>query len=237
MKFIVIGDIHGKSVWKKIGDIEYLLSVDYCVDFDYDKYIFLGDYCDAFDKNGREIIDNLIEIINFKLKYSDRVELLLGNHDLQYMFDYKNHGCSGFNGLFYLELNEIFRKYRDCFKACYGYNNMLFTHAGVTESWFDYEFPYNQCRLNIADNLNKAFNEKVKTLFNVSHYRGGFQMYGGIFWADLNELITDPLIGYHQVVGHTRVKEIFTETFDKNTSITFIDVLDNNQPHAYVIEI
>ena len=36
----------------------------------------------------------------------------------------------------------------------------------------------------------------------------------------------DALIGYHQIVGHTKFKEITTIPKGEDTSITFIDVID-----------
>ena len=227
MKILAIGDIHGKDIWKSIEDIPYLLNVGTAVEFDFDKYIFLGDYTDAFDKTGDVIRENLIDIINFKKMYPDKVELLLGNHDLQYMFSNKTHGCSGFNSLFYFDLHEIFNKNRDLFKVAFQYKNWIFSHAGVNEFWYEHEFPYKSS--NIADDLNNAFLEKVNSLFDVSFYRGGFKQFAGPFWADMTEMINEPLPAYHQVVGHTRVTDIFTHEKDKDTSVTFIDCLDNNK--------
>ena len=39
MKYILIGDIHGRTQWKKIVEKEK----------DADKFIFLGDYFDPYD--------------------------------------------------------------------------------------------------------------------------------------------------------------------------------------------
>ena len=56
MKTIIIGDIHGRSVWKQIVEKEQ----------DAHKIVFLGDYFDSFDIKGVEQLHNFNEIIKFK---------------------------------------------------------------------------------------------------------------------------------------------------------------------------
>ena len=52
MKTIVIGDIHGRDVWKKIVEHENA-----------DKVIFIGDYFDSFDIPSSDQINNFLDII------------------------------------------------------------------------------------------------------------------------------------------------------------------------------
>ncbi|MFW5982989.1 MAG: metallophosphoesterase, partial [bacterium] len=98
IKTITFGDIHGLDIWKKIADTEFLLKTPNAPIMDYDKYIFVGDYVDSFKKTNNEIYENLVEIIKFKKMYPDNVVLLWGNHDVQYLTSFKEHGCSGFRG-------------------------------------------------------------------------------------------------------------------------------------------
>ena len=78
MKIAIIGDLHGKNCWKKLlkDKIDSL-----------DKIIFMGDYSDDswITFTDKEIVDNLKEVIDFKKKYNKKVELLIGNHDFQYI--------------------------------------------------------------------------------------------------------------------------------------------------------
>ena len=74
MKTITIGDIHGRSDWQEIDPANY------------DKIIFVGDYVDSFTVSDIDIITNLLNIIQFKKDNMNKVVLLLGNHDLQYLF-------------------------------------------------------------------------------------------------------------------------------------------------------
>jgi predicted MPP superfamily phosphohydrolase len=71
MRIIAIGDLHGKDCWLTIDPDKY------------DKIIFVGDYVDASDISREKIVENLEQVIAFKLKHPEKVELLLGNHDIQ----------------------------------------------------------------------------------------------------------------------------------------------------------
>ena len=81
MKIAIIGDLHGKNCYKKLLKDK----ID-----SFDKIIFMGDYSDDswITFTDKEIVDNLKEVIEFKKKYKDKVELLIGNHDFQYIVGY-----------------------------------------------------------------------------------------------------------------------------------------------------
>ena len=63
----------------------------------------------------------------------------------------------------------------------------------------------------------------------VGYRRGGDFDYGGIFWADRRDTISNPLEEYHQFVGHSRVDNIDHITINDQTSITYCDYLHNKQ--------
>ena len=73
MRYITIGDIHGRDDWQAINIRNY------------DKIIFIGDYVDSFEKSDFAILENLKKIISLKKRHPDKVVLLLGNHDVQYL--------------------------------------------------------------------------------------------------------------------------------------------------------
>ncbi len=235
MKIVSIGDIHGLDVWKTFEDIPQLISGTFTPNYDY--YVFVGDYVDSFDKTNIDILNNLNEIINFKKKYPQNVILLWGNHDIQYFTSFGEHGCTGFRPEAYFDLHEIFRKNKDMFQLGFQIDNYLWTHAGVHMGWYKYDFPYKS--QNVADDLNFAFLENNKSIFNVGFRRGGLYNVGGPLWADKSETSKKPLYEYHQIVGHTRIitGEIQTINKNKNTSITFIDVLEDNGAKPYIINI
>lgn len=222
MNIITIGDIHGVDKWK-------LINPDH-----YDYIIFIGDYVDAFDISNVIIKANLLDIISFKKKYNDKVVLLWGNHDLQYRYlGVSKYGCSGFRPESMYDLNKIFTDNDNLFQMSFQINNYLWNHAGIHKGWYEYRFKkaldkkptiYENCN-SISEQLNKAFEVKESCLFDVGHIRGGYMDVGGPFWSDKTESYTKPLEGYHQIVGHTKVKDILTNKIDDDTSITYTDCL------------
>ena len=74
MKYILIGDIHGRTSWKQIVEKEK----------DADKFIFFGDYFDPYDWTLTldDLVNNFNDIVKFKLDNPDKVILLIGNHKL-----------------------------------------------------------------------------------------------------------------------------------------------------------
>ena len=76
-KILVLGDIHGRNFWKKpCENIEK-----------YYKVIFLGDYFDPYDFEKitvQDCINNFNEILDLKKKNTEKVVLLIGNHDDPY---------------------------------------------------------------------------------------------------------------------------------------------------------
>jgi len=237
MKTITIGDIHGSPYWKAI-DIDK-----------YDKVIFMGDYVDDFPpRTDKDIIDNLQEIIHLKRNNPDKVVLLLGNHDVQYMFlenRGKYHACSGFRASMSLELKYIFNYNKDMFKLALEYNSNgkthLWTHAGVVTRWYLDRFRFRDNEdvigYGIGNQLNEAFEQYEICLFDIGYMRYGTYPNGGPLWADAMELIEDPLDNLHQIVGHSKVTEIKTiNKKDRDASVTFVDRL-HEAPDFYELNI
>ena len=235
IKTITFGDIHGTDQWKRFGDVSHLLDVSESRLYDFDYYIFVGDYVDSFTKTNVQILDNLKDVIEFKKNHTDRVILLWGNHDIQYLTSFGEHGCSGFRPEAYFDLHELFRNNRHIFQLAFQIDRYIWTHAGIHRGWYEYEFPYHS--KNIAEDLNRAFLEGVNSVFDVGMSRGGFKRVGGPLWADRNETYSKPLRGYHQIVGHSRIDNIKTYHKDNNTSITYIDVMEGRNGKPYLLDI
>ena len=239
MKILTIGDIHGKNIWRTFADINWLLTAEpEAAGFapfepEYDKYIFLGDYCDAYDKDNKTIIENLLEIIKFKTLYPNNVILLWGNHDVEYFLDKpwlpKKTAISGFRPEMHYDLYEIFDKNQNLFQLAYQVNNYLFTHAGVHFGWYHFVFAkaikeFNWNDLTVAEQLNIAFEQRLNCLFDVDFYRGGHKRVGGPLWVDKKLIDKKPLKNMNQIVGHNPVKDIDTYKINGGT-ITFCDAL------------
>lgn len=238
LRFVTIGDIHGKDVW--IDMISE--SVDF-VNEDV-KVIFIGDYVDSFNETDSEIIDNLKRIIELKREFPSKVELLLGNHDIQYHLLHNdlhlNVRCTGFRNSIAEDLFQLFTHNKDIFKVAYQYKNYLWTHAGISNFayrlFFQNKLPKN--KLEWADELNRLYIIRDESLFHISRIRGGSSQVGSIFWADMSETMRNPVDNLHQIVGHSKIAKIYTEVIDEvpDTSITFTDCLDSTIK-LYSIEI
>ena len=216
MKIIAIGDIHGRDAWKKI-DVDA-----------FDKVVFIGDFVDSRIISGYEIIQNFKAIIDLKMSMPEKVVLLLGNHDIHYLF-YPDFPQNGLMKKSQKELTELFVTNKDLFQVAYQVKNFLFTHAGISKTWYGENLKYfGSNTISLGNILNDMYldEEAREVLFKAGRLRGGSDSCGGILWADKSETDDDYLFGYHQIVGHTKVPEIERyEWANLETSITYIDVL------------
>jgi len=219
MNIITIGDLHGSSAWKTVRTVS-------C-----DRIIFTGDYVDSFDYEDEEIMDNLLSVIGFKKGNPEKVILLWGNHDVAYLFRGKSpHVCSGFRYDMAPDLFNLFYKNRNLFQTAWQVENYLWSHAGIVQSWFSTCLKNQILTLdtNLSGTLNRLFDEYYLPLFHVGPVRGGRDKMSGPFWADMYETSSDPLTGYHQIVGHSRTGKgtVSIRCPDGKTSVTYTDCLD-----------
>lgn len=130
MKILVLGDIHGRSVWYDI-----ILK-----EINADKIIFLGDYVSSHDLNiTPEVqISELTKILTYKDINKDKVILLRGNHDIQHL-GYSWAECSGFvyDVFSYMSGNEVKERFLNLTQWIYVYDNIIFSHAGISKIWLE----------------------------------------------------------------------------------------------------
>lgn len=216
MHLIAIGDVHGRDTWKEIKGTEA------------GQIIFIGDYVDPHQPiPDQEVIQNLEEIIAFKKSQPERVTLLLGNHDAQYLH-YPLYQCANHRGDLQETLGGLFQENKDLFKIAWQHGDHLFTHAGVSRTWYQrHRSIFDEIQEeNLAETLNAIYDSECRDiLFEVGRKRGGWHASGGPVWADRAETKDDLLPNYHQIVGHSRVTD-FEHFGDEDGSITFIDVGD-----------
>lgn len=218
MKIYSLGDVHGRDIW---------FYKDYSK---FDKVIFIGDYVDNIEIKDSKIIENLENIIQFKKDNIDKVILLWGNHDIQYI---GKDQCSGFNSRIYKNLNKLFIENKNLFQLSYQIKNYLWIHAGIHSGWWNL-WIRDKKKIkkgeNVADTLNRLFIEDYDPIFHCGVYRGGPDRVGGPLWLDKRELMK-PLKNYHQIVGHNRLKDRkikhISQNFKGETSITLIDTENN----------
>lgn len=239
---IVCPDIHGLSWWKDIKN--RVIQGEHVV--------FLGDYVDPYVyMRVDDLKKNLDEIIEFKKQYPDNVTLLLGNHDLHYIYP-EEYSASRYcydiesymnktieegilNGLFQVAVvKEICGR------------EILFTHAGVSRQWLTevdapvMEVPgvdYNGNDINVVvydiydvcDFLNEMLRTKNKNLMDCGPYRWGWCQFSGPVWLDINEVNANKgllsMPEFLQIVGHTRLNNnVFKDGFGDGDNIFCTDV-------------
>lgn len=224
MKTIVIPDVHGTNTWER--QIELVKDVE--------KIVFLGDYVDSFDAPNFQILDNFANIIKFKQENPEKVVLLFGNHEMSYLYMDYGFSCSGFRQDIAFDIKDLLTVNIDLFQNAYQENKVIFTHAGIHDGWFKYNFKGDYSK-NIAEQLNNPKNKsQFLALHDVGRSRGGYKKIGGIFWCDKSEL-KKPLKGFTQVVGHTPVKKQITY-IQKKSVVYFIDC-KNKEVEPFIIEI
>jgi predicted phosphodiesterase len=229
MRIAAIGDIHGRNYWKIFESVKD----------QYDKIIFIGDYVDSFNIDDNLIIKNLNEIIEFKKQNLKKVELLLGNHDNQYLFDSLQTRCSGFRQSISSLLSTIFKSNEKLFTCSYQYQDLLFTHGGLINKFY----------LNLiqrvekgeeqrySDYLNFIGKNKISLLLDVSLFRGGKDKYSGIFWADWIEMITQDFhLPINQVIGHSARYGGEHKKINDDHFIIDIDILDKEKVYFEFIQ-
>lgn len=244
---LTLGDIHGRSIWKQIifgGETEFFFwkqavtegyldyEGKYRFQMDWDKIIFVGDYCDSFSINNKDILRNLEDIVLFAKTYPDLVVLLLGNHDIQYIVH--NECCSGYRAEMRPDLNRLFEENKDLFKIAFLdefdhevngrtiTNKTLWTHAGITVGWWKElmrdinspRFRHNEFFIGsetwkIDKVLNLAWDLRVSNIYNVDASSGGVDLWAGPLWVRPHILNEFCLEGYDQKVGHTPQSSIY----------------------------
>jgi predicted phosphodiesterase len=229
MKIITIGDLHGLDNWKTVDPEKY------------DKIIFLGDYLDSFTVGDEQMIKNFSEIIALKEQWFDKVILLYGNHEISY----QNEKCraTGYRPAIAKTAVEFLNQCADILNIAWQHKNYLWSHAGIHQGFYDYKIKQriSENDVNIAETLQRLFEENYPPIFEIGYERGGgHKNTGGPLWLDKKLLIKKPLRGYHQIAGHSPVntiKQYFPYPNDEETSVTLCDCLEWGDGKFYELEI
>lgn len=222
MKTVAIGDTHGRQFWK------YLTSLE-----DVDRIVFIGDYFDSFDYDGKHQLENFLDIIEYKQSKQKEVILLIGNHDFHYMDwaleSYEEY--SGFQDSYAKTFNKVLRLYKDELQMAYQMDDYIFTHAGITNTWLKERCLWDGV-VNIVDCINDTFKAAPDRF---SFNSGVGDMYGdhpsqSPIWVRPNSLISDPIDFFFQVVGHTGQKRILLD----DDPFYFIDTLGTSREYLVI---
>jgi hypothetical protein len=202
MKTVVIGDVHGRSLWKLIVNQE-----------NPDRVIFIGDYFDSFDFSLSEQLANFLDIVEYKKSSGKEVVMLIGNHDHHYFPEIGDTGTSGYQRMGKYQIETVIDLAREYLQMAYQMDEFLFTHAGVSSVFMDETFGPNGWKVEtIVDDLNEMFIHRpgVFSFNGLNPY--GDDEYQTPIWirpkslmrANRNTLRTR----FIQVVGHTQVKKL-----------------------------
>lgn len=211
MKILVLGDIHGRSVWYDI-----ILK-----EINADKIIFLGDYVSSHDLNiTPEVqISELTKILTYKDINKDKVILLRGNHDIQHL-GYSWAECSGFvyDVFSYMSGNEVKERFLNLTQWIYVYDNIVFSHAGISKVWLE----------NIGLEINSINDLVPSEIFGfwstkMDDYYGTSPTHP-CTWIRPSTLKDNLIEGYTQVVGHTHT----SKCNEYCPGLWLCDALENN---------
>lgn len=224
MKILVISDLHAKTVWEDIVAKEGT----------FDHLVFIGDYFDCYGEiSVTEQIYNFQEIIRLKVRDKSSVTVLIGNHDHHYMVNDQNY--SGYQHEHALEIGKALEDNIEYLQVAYLAHPILFTHAGVTETWC--ERNNIDLKANISGQINKKWAENRHILdFHYPSFRSsptGDNVWQSPVWVRPYSLLTDAIDGYTQVVGHTARRNISKDNWGRY-DVWFTDVLDKTNEYLVI---
>lgn len=185
MKYIFIGDIHGK-----VDAVEKALSKE-------GKKIFVGDFIDSFNKTPGQH-GQCFRLVLDAIKAGE-AEAIYGNHELSYL--YQHHRCSGYSldraqimWAYEAEIKEHFKPY------ILLKHNLLISHAGLSEHiWVEENLTFG----SLPQALAEWWPNMGSPMHRIGRARGGMHKVGGMFWCDFNDEF-EPITGLNQIFGHTR---------------------------------
>ncbi len=183
----------------------------------------LKEVTDNFVPN-TDIIRNLVDLIDFKKKNSDKVTLLLGNHDLHYIENIAFTKSGGYNEDIAKDLKKLYNKNIDLFTIAETVDDFLLTHAGISEKYLTkYNYSFNSNSVKTQLKMEYLDFKNNKQLYLISNFNGGMDEFSGPFWQRPPELKNQQPLPFWQIVGHTPFEK---PTFDFNKKMVYADCLN-----------
>ena len=238
MLYNIIGDIHGRDAWRQLVREDAV-------------NIFLGDYFDPYDsdedKAGEEEYANLLSIIRYKQEHPETI-LLLGNHDLHYLW---HEHYSRYNAEHAERYAHLLSEHLHLFQAAYAIGDrVLVTHAGVTRPWCELAgIEPNLSAAALAEAICQRMTDTEQrrryfttaSTFEMGDYCG-MSATASPLWVRPQALVRhgelldaqqQPII---QVVGHTQVREVmsifpfyFVDCLGYQVQSLLIELTDDDQ--------
>ena len=239
MKTLILGDTHGTSFWKLITNIEQP-----------DRVVFIGDYFDSFDIKLGEQLNNFLDIIEYKKTGNADVICLIGNHDHHYFPEIGDTGTSGYQHIGSFQIGPVLDANREHLQIAYAFDDFLFTHAGVSVKFMDSVFGVGGWTVDtIVDQLNELFKHKPNTFsfgMAVSMKKMSYIDPTGDneeqspIWIRIRSLMrankdTELKNTFKQVVGHTQVRKIDLNGYEKAFGNRYFMIDALNTSGEYII--
>lgn len=152
-----------------------------------------------------------------KRTFPSKIVLLLGNHDLAYLFpgqiETTRHDWNNHDKIQNLLLDNI-----DLFQLTYTTKTLqkitIMSHAGIHPEWIKQHpelFPQNCTIASAAEIMNELFLTKqyqllIPSLGECAKFRGGNNKVGSPVWCDIQEWTDTQLdANEYQIFGHTKM--------------------------------
>ena len=225
MKTIVLGDIHGRTVWKDIIEKEQP-----------DITVFLGDYVSTHeDVSTSQQIDNFLDILVAKEQAPQKYVLLRGNHDLQHL-GYWWAECSGLNPKVQDFMSQFRERFMEASQWVYemkiGEENIVCSHAGISKVWLEQNNIHTPSDINLEP-ASPIFSFTPASFFDMD----GNSITQPCVWIRPSALTESAIPGYTQIVAHTPIKMLYQHKMkDTDNSLWFCDTLGLDIPEYLVIE-
>lgn len=227
MKILVLGDIHGRTIWKDIFEKE-----------NPDKLIFLGDYLHSRENISREDqIENLKLILDLKDAHSENVILCRGNHDICCLGYYWAETGDRDHRLIKM-MEPLADRFLELSQWVHIEDNIIFSHAGVSEVWMEEvaKIKYPEIINDLPPSEIFGFWPTKMTDFH------GYSPTQPPTWIRPSTLVHYMPKGYTQVVGHTpsnlgivNYTEYYNDTFDDSVKAEPLYLCDVLQDQQYLI--
>lgn len=229
MKRIILGDTHGRSFWKLILGTQ-----------EWDEVVFPGDYFDSYNQfTPIEEIHNFREIIHLKETCGKRVILLLGNHDIIYIPGTVDPFVSGYDPEKYPDLAPVITENLKHLIMAYKVDNLLFTHAGVSETFLKNTRYAGDNFDDISSHINAIWRTRPEEfMFRRGGDSSGDDIFQSPVWIRPKSLMKDSKniknSGIVQIVGHTQQNQIDIKGKATGGKYYFIDTLGTSGEYLII---
>ena len=228
---VILGDIHGRDIWKKIVEVEQSADV----------VVFVGDYFDSRDRvAGAKQLQNFKDIVAYKHHTESnshkRVVLLFGNHDFHYMPWFTREPYSGYLPYMAAKYKRVLVETLPQMRVAFAFGDVLVSHAGVSVEWLrrfvgptSAVGPWETADIQtISDAVNETFFAKPSAFdFN------GFNPFGDDPQQSPIWIRPEALKNANIGMLNKDLIQVFGHTVSRDPQVTFDRSLNDPQGHYF----